>query len=227
MLKLSAKDEESLVWFVRHASTEVSGLGAQNYGAVGGGSYETDRIRESQLRASDRYRRIDAIRVRMLEMDGGVEAWGVLAVAFREPRRDDPQRVYVDTGKAQKKVREGLPGVLAALARYTASAMTRGSSSDAPPHLAAHERAVRAIHAAIDAKDMAFLGQVQLEAREMLDRAGERYVLARRELADEERAARARAVDPLMDLGNLAARMRAERDLEASLDLDTASLAAT
>jgi hypothetical protein len=222
MLKLSAKDEENLVWFVREAASEVSGLGAQNYAAVGGGSYETDRIRESQLRASDRYRRIDAVRVRLQEMDGGVEAWGILAMAFREPRRDDPMRVYEEKGGRKKLVRDGLPAEIANLARYTPSALARGATLEAGR--LPHERAVLAVHAAIEAKDQAFLSQVQVEAREMLARAGERYVLARRELHEEDRLRKARATVQLDDLGSLVARLRAEDDLTAALDHDAALL---
>lgn len=210
-MDLTARDISDLTWFVQHADADVSGLGAQNYSAVGGGTCDPDPG-EWQLRCSKRYRTIEEVRQRMLEIEGGLAAWGVLAIAFGQPRRDDPLPVYEERNGKRICIRAGFPAELATLARYTQAAREAGArlaeEKQLPGEVARF--AGEALLEALEKKNDSFLLDVRVQAREMLTEAGARWVVARREIAAEHRIARApETTDPLLNLSGLLERMRA------------------
>lgn len=238
MARLTERDEVDLTWFVREAHAAVAGLQGQRYEREGGtSSSDPERIEERHLLAAKRYRRLEAVRTRVLEMKGGVRAWGVLAVAYGVPRRDDPLPVHEDG----LLVRQGLPKDIAPLARLTAAAHERGALLQAAGELAADRHshldspaayAAEAVRRALPApgkkkgkpEDEAFLVQVRVEARQMLDDAAELWVTARREIAAEGRPKPAPIEDEdaqrISQLDILIARMRASETPPAPIAAD-------
>lgn len=220
MAKLSQRDADDLTWFLQEASGEVSGLQAQRYEREGGtSSSDPEKIQDRQLAACKRFRQVNARRDRMLEMDGGDADWHVLAIAFGPPRRDDPVAVYDESTPGKRVlVHAGLPPELAPLARYTPAAKVAGqalldATEDPNPQIALTSWAADALRRELGHGKKStgeLLLTVQVEAREMLDRAGLRYAKAREELAAEARMEREPEGDTLRSLSGLLERMRAE-----------------
>jgi hypothetical protein len=216
-MELTARDIADLTWFVQHADADVSGLGAQNYSAVGGGTCDPDPG-EWQLRCSKRYRTIEEVRQRMLEIEGGLAAWGVLAIAFGPPRRDDPLPVYEERNGKRVCIQAGFPAEIATLARYTQAAREAGARMAEAEELSGEVSrfTTEVLRLALEKKSDPLLVEVRVQARQMLEDAGTRWIVARREIAAEQRMARApETTDPLLNLSGLLERMRASEPVSS------------
>ena len=223
MAKLSQRDADDLTWFFRFASGDISGIQAQRYEREGGTSTsDPEKIQDRQLAACKRWRAIDERVSRLLQYPLGAQRLSTLQIAFGEPERDDPVVTYEETSSGKRTlVRGGLPAEIAPLARHTPSALEAGralrDATENPNHQIPETAwAAEAIRREIGLGKKAtgqLLLTVQVEARGMLEVAGNAYASARESVAAEARP----FTDPLDGIRNLAAlveQMRAAEKLE-------------